>query len=82
MPGRMCTTSVFCVMACQEMATGYLRTLVTADRRRLAELEDGLMQDTRHAPAGKTRVHVECVALLGAESLACPSNCEVCWDGR
>ena len=66
----------------REMATRYLRTVVTAVRRRLAKLEDSLIPDTRHAPAGKTHVHVECVALPGAESLACPSNCEVCWDGR
>ena len=38
---------------CQEMATGFLRTVVTADRRRLAELEDGLIQDSRHAPDEK-----------------------------
>ena len=67
---------------CGEVATGYLWTVVTANRCRLAELEGPLTQDTRHVLARKTRVHIECVTLPGSESLAYSSNCEVCWDGR
>ena len=48
-----------------------------------AELEDdGLTQGSRRAPAGKSRIHAECLAPLGAESVACSSNCVVCWDGH
>ena len=64
------------------MEARYLWTVVTSNRRKLVELEYGLIQNTRHALAGETRVPVACVAQLGAESLACSSNCEVCWDGH
>jgi hypothetical protein len=67
---------------CQEMAIGYRWTVVTVDHRRLAKLKDVLIQGTGRAPAREIRLHVECMALLAAEFLACPSNCEACWDGR
>jgi len=52
--------------SCQERVTGHLPDRGTPNRCELTELEDGFIRDTRRASAGKTRVHVECVALLGA----------------
>lgn len=64
------------------MATEYIGAVVIADRRKRAKLEVGLIPDTHHVSSGEIRGHVEYVAALGAESLACSSNCEVCWDGH
>jgi hypothetical protein len=51
----------------REIATGYL----SPDRghsgsSQACRTEAGLIQYTSRAPVGKTRLHVECVALLGA----------------
>jgi hypothetical protein len=80
--GRMCTRLRFTRRPFQEMEARCLWTVVTTNRRQLAELEYGLIQNTHRALAGETRVLVACVAQLGAESLACSSDCAVCWDGH